>query len=45
MLVQNKIYHQLTHVDVENERIGEDTHVFENLFAFHKVDLKAYLAT
>lgn len=39
MLIQNKIHHQLTHVDVENERFEEDTYIFENSFAFHKVDL------
>lgn len=45
MLVQNTIHYQLIDVDVESEGGRKDTHSFENSFAFHKVELKLYLAT
>ena len=43
MLLPNKMHHQITPVSVENEGFGGDTYSFENLLAFHKVGLKAYL--
>lgn len=45
LLVQNTVHCQLIHVDVESEGGGKDTHSFENSLAFHKVELKLYLAT